>query len=203
VIEDERDMADVRRRDSLNNPQSQIPVLGSFVAWPESSHLTNELGAIDSQVSNEILSIKQIRIPVRLEIWIKSLPLRVDLILIAVDDIGFRMGIQLDGDHVESVFGQLIIVVEEGNELPLGQLQGSVTALGDVAASISEHNPDSRVLLLILLEDPPHMGSLRSVIGNAQLPVRIQLISDRLDRPSKPGLGSIVGGHDYRNQRLI
>jgi hypothetical protein len=113
------------------------------------------------------------------------------------------MSVQLDGNHVEGVFGQFIVVVEEGNELPSGQLQGCVTALRDMTPAIPKRNPDPGVFLLILLEDPPHVGSLRSVISNAQLPVRIKLISDGLNGPPKPWFGSVVGGHDYRNQWFV
>ena len=92
------------------------------------------------------------------------------------------MGVDLGGDLVERRRSEDVIVVEERHEFPCGETQGGVGRLADVAVLRAVDHPDARVLRRKSVKHGANVGLGRRVVGDAQLPVGIELVDDRLYR---------------------
>ena len=119
-------MTNMRRRDLFDDAHGEIPVLASLVSDPEPANLSDACSTIYPQVTHEVLPQKQIRVPVRLKIGIRTPPLRVDFVLVAVDDLGLRVGVEFNRDQEQGMLRQFVIVVEERNELSFGHGERAV-----------------------------------------------------------------------------
>ena len=67
---------------------------------------------------------------------------RLDLVLVAVKEVGPRVREDLPGDQRQGLLGQLVVVVQEGDVAPAGQGQGAVAGGRDAAADRAEGHRD-------------------------------------------------------------
>src|SRR6266478_5130611 len=106
MIEDRRYMADTIRRRSSSNTQCQIVKLGPFKFGSHVSYCFDEGPAIHRKIANVVLSQKQIRIPAGLEPWIRPLPVRRYLIMVAVNDVWPPISTKCERHLIERVLRQ-------------------------------------------------------------------------------------------------
>src|SRR5205085_5165507 len=100
VIEHVRDVADVRRRDALDDAEKEVPVLRAVVAWTEPAHVDYEPSRAGAQVGGEVLRPEEVGIPVGLEVRPVAATVAVDLVLVGVDELRVRMAVDLDREQV-------------------------------------------------------------------------------------------------------
>ena len=68
---------------------------------------------------------------------------------------------------------------------------------------LAVHDPNARIAPGIRVEHTAHVWSRRGVVGDAQLPLGVELSPDRLDGTREPAPGGVVGGHDDREERPV
>src|SRR5439155_8153445 len=114
-------------------------------------------------------------VPVRLEERIVQLAPFIDLVLVAVQDVGFRMGDVVLGEKRQSVVGELVVMVEEYDEVAGCERARRIRRRGDVSVRRPEGNLDPYVSGQRFTEDSPHVRRSRRIIRNAQLPSIVEL----------------------------
>ena len=189
--------------DPLHIPQRQVPILAAFVADPEPAEFADERGAIDGQMRDVVLAREQVGEEVRLEVGGMAVAVPVDLVLVAVDEIGLGPGVEQGGDLVEGVRRQRVVMVEQGDPFAGGEGERGIGGGGDVPVlSRRKTTLIRRSARGVALEQRPHVRRGRGVVGDAQLPVRIRLRQHRIDGLGQPLLRGVVDRQHDRDHRL-
>src|SRR5882757_2042990 len=124
--------------------QHQVVILAALVAGTKAADRVDQGASIDPEMRKHVLRQHQIGVPVRFEIRIVSVALSVDLVLVAEDQIEFRLLRQRRGYRVKRMLGQSVVMIEKGDELPLGHrettvAEGEFVALLDHDDRLPEH----------------------------------------------------------------
>ena len=194
-------MAHPLRGRELEHAQRQVVVLGPLEALAEPTGAAHELGPVDAEVADDVLRQEKVRAEVGLEIGVRPPTPPVELVLVAVDDVGVRVAGELGRDACERVRGELVVVVEQGDEVALRHRQRGVGGGRDVAPDGAAHQPDPAVGTREGLDRLANAGARGRVVRNAELPARIGLRANRLDRPGQPARVGVVGWHQDREDR--
>ena len=103
--------------DLLHHAERHVVVLAAFESLPKSADLPHHRRSIDAEVADQILAIEQLGVPVRFEVRVVATARLVDSILVAVDDVGIRMPVQLVHDGRERMPRQHIVMIQQDDEL--------------------------------------------------------------------------------------
>ena len=103
VIEHRGHVPDLPCLDHFRNAQGEVIVLASFHSVAESAELLHNRAPVRAQVAHEVVRMEQVGVPIGLEVRIEAPSLLVDLVLVAVDDCGVGMSVQLLGQPEERV----------------------------------------------------------------------------------------------------
>ena len=101
----------------LGHLQHQVPVLGALEAGIEATDLVDQRASQNAQVTGVHLRPHPLRRPVRLEEGAGVEAAFVDLVLVGVDVVGVRGGVDRLADLGECVGMEQIVVVEEDDEI--------------------------------------------------------------------------------------
>src|SRR5215211_1535712 len=114
-------------------------------------------------MADVVLDEEQIRIPVGFEIVIVAVAVLVDLVLIAVDEIGIWICIELERDAGERMRTNLVVVIEQRDELAVRKRERGIGRGGDVAIGLADDDFDPRILFLVTLENFTDVWLLRGI----------------------------------------
>jgi hypothetical protein len=195
VVEHARHVLDPVR--SFRQPQHQLVVLHAVERRIEAADAFDEAPPHDEQVPDVHHAAEELRGPVGLEERMAEPAAAVDLVLVGVDDIRVRLLVQHADALEQRVVVELVVVVEEGDELPLGRRERPVGGGGDARVGLAEADLDSR-LAGDGVEVVERLAACGAVVGEDELPVRIGLPAHRLDRTLQPGR---IGVEDRREDR--
>ncbi|CAA0087456.1 Uncharacterised protein [Starkeya nomas] len=196
-------MADLLRRAAMDDAQGQVVVLATLQAKPEAADRDHAVPPVDAEVVDDVLAEELLVAVVGLEVGVVAFALLVDLVLVGVDDFGIGMGVQLDGDLIEGVLGQKVVMIQESDERAARQFQGAVAGGGDMAVALALDPFDARIAGREFGQQGGDMRLGRGVVGDAQFPVRIELRLYRFDHLTQDGGRGVVGRHDHRDEGLI
>ena len=101
----------------LHHAQRHVVVLAALEALPKSADLPDHRRPVDAEVADQVLAIEQLGVPVRLEVRVVSPARLVDPILVAVDDVGIGMPVQLVHHGRQRMTRQHIVVIQQDDEL--------------------------------------------------------------------------------------
>ncbi len=110
-------MADAGGLRLLDHAERHLVVLAAFESLPKSADLPDHRRSIDAEVADQILAVEQLGVPVRLEVRVVATARLVDSILVAVDDVGIGMPVQLVHDGRQRMPRQHIVVIQQDDEL--------------------------------------------------------------------------------------
>ena len=147
-------------------------------------------------MGDQVVREKQIQVPVRFEIRRVAHARLVDLVLVRVDELNIRVLSDRPRDPEQRVFGQCVVLVEEGDVLTVREFDCGVAGGRNVSVALSEHHFDASVLLCISAQHSTHGFVRRRVVSDAQLPVRVELALDRQNRRLEHRRGWVVDRHD-------
>src|ERR1700737_4815781 len=112
------------------------------------------------------------------------------------------MGGDLLGHDRERVLTQLVVVIEQGYVLASRQAEGAVAGGGGVSVRLAQDDLYPRIARRVL-ENTPNVSGGRSIVGDAELPIRIELGLDAFDGAAQPLFGRVVDRHDHREARPV
>jgi hypothetical protein len=186
-------------RDGRHQPQEQVVVLRPFHPRAQAAGAADQVGACAYQVSHVVLRPGQRRRPVRLEQRQRAVPsVDADLVLVAVDQRRIRMCIDVLRQRQQRMRRQFVIVVEKHHILAARQIERAVGRGTDVAAIVAPVHPHARLACGQRREHRVHVRRAGGVVGDAQLPVRIDLAGHRLDHPLQHRRVRLEHRHDDR-----
>ena len=154
---------------------------------------------IDAKVADHVLGEEQFVIEIGLEIRIVSPSVGVDLVLVGVEQPRIGMPIDRFCNPIEGVCRQHVVMVDEGDKIPCGHLERRVRSGSYVSTGITKPQLDSAVFGRVPLKQfaDPRCG--RGIIGNAQLPMDIDLIQNRTDRLIQNLQWGVADRHHHRD----
>ena len=97
----------------LENPEEEIPILAALVALAEPADQLDKIGAHQAQMREVVLAENEERIEIGLEVGLAPAPIRLDVILVAVDDGRLGTPVQRQHRNGQGVFGQHVIVIHQ------------------------------------------------------------------------------------------
>ncbi len=174
-------MADGRAGHPLDHAQRQVVILGTGETGATAAGLPHPFGAIRDDAAEVTLRQQQVGVPIGLELRIGSAPLVIDVVLVAVDDIGIRVGVDLLGEQVERMGGEPAVAPEPDHELAGRLRQGVIRGRAQVL-SPEQVAPDPSVAGCIAVQALRH----RSRTDQVKLPPVIDLRAHRIDRRLRP-----------------
>ena len=113
----------------LNDPGGQVIVLRTLVADPESAELPYQGGTIDPEVADHVVPEEKKWIPVAFEIRIQPMTAVVDLVFIGINQAGIRMPQDRIRHPEQGVFGEQIVMIQQGDVLPRDHFQGRIRTI--------------------------------------------------------------------------
>ena len=138
--------------------------------------------------------------PIRLEKGLAEPSAAVDLVLVGVDDVRLRLLVQETDAFEQRVRVELVVVIEEGDELTVGRGERLIGRGADSLVRLTEEDVDRPVAGEAAQVFECRLVR-RAVVGEAELPVRIGLTPDGLDRAREPLRVGVVDGRDDRDER--
>jgi hypothetical protein len=123
VVQDLRDVGHPPR--PLRHPEQEIPVLAAVESASHTADRAHELGPVHGEVAHVVEGHEQAGRPPGLEERVDVMAGGVQAILVGVDEIEARLRLQARRDLVEGVGREFVVVIQEGHELPPGELQGA------------------------------------------------------------------------------
>jgi hypothetical protein len=203
VVEDVRDVSDGVRRERCGDSQRQVPVLTAVVLASEAANRAKHLRPEDGEVADVVLAEQQRRVPVGLEVVTEATAVLVDLVFVRVHVC--EAGVLIEGAHrkEQRMRAQQIVVVEERDQLALGALERGVRRRGDAAVPPTPADLDALVARGVLRKRSPDVRGGRRIVRDAELPVLVHLISNRVERLAEDALRRIENRHEDRHERPI
>src|SRR5687767_2636682 len=107
------------------------------------------------------------------------------------------MFFDFERDHGERMVGKNIVLIQERTPFARRESERGVRAGGDVAVLLAEDKFDSRIARCNLFEKRPDVRIRRSIIGDAKLPMFVELSFDRSDGCLDNLPRRIVDGKNY------
>ncbi len=146
---------------------------------------------------------EKLRVPIRFEVGIGAAALPVELVLVAVEQMTIGVFLQSERRKIKRARRQLVVVIEQRDELALGEREGVVRSGRDVTVLRASHHFDPRILAREFLQERPDVFLRRGVVGDAKFPVRIELRLDRADGAPEPFQVGIVNRQEDGDERRI
>ena len=157
MVQDCRDMPDPAQRRRVGHSKHEVVVLAALEADAQSADALEERPPIHSEMADHIVAEHQVGVPVGLEIGGRPPPTVVDKVGIRVDDVRVGVGLELDGDLIERLFGEHVVVIEQRDEFPSGEIEGGVGCGANMAVCFPRHDLDPRIERGKLPQDTPDM----------------------------------------------
>ena len=117
VIEHHRNVHDAALGQPRDEAQRQVVILRAVEPRPKSTDGAHARGPISGKMCDQVVRQEEIRVPIRLEVGIAAQAVRIDLVLVGVEQLRFGMGSYLLGNVEQRVRGELVIVIEQRDEL--------------------------------------------------------------------------------------
>ena len=154
-------------------------------------------------MADVVVDVQQIVVEVRLEIRLGVEPLVIDLVLVGVDHL--RLRVLIDNLHVlkERIACYQVVVVAKGDKVALRSGNGLICIFRDLQLLSGIDGPDSRLLLLQLLEKSGERRVRPASVREDELPLRVGLRRKGRDKLTQIVLRRLVERHNNGNERLI
>ena len=148
-------MEDVRGL--IHQTQDEVVILGALVSGAESSNPGNQAPAHHHQVTRVVGAQEVVGRPVGLEEHIAASAGRIELVLIRIEKVGFRMLVQARHDLEQCVGSHFVVVIEKRHELAVGQRQSGVQGSGDAGVGRQRQHLDPHISRML----SKHVQSVR------------------------------------------
>ena len=111
-------MVNAGRHGLLGEAEHQVVILAALEPDSKPSDLPDDFSPVHAQVARIHLGKKGVRRPVRLEEGHVPDAFFADFVLVAVDHVRIRMGIEQGGILVEGIGRDFVVMIQQGDELP-------------------------------------------------------------------------------------
>ena len=119
-------MHDLRWTGALDRPQDEIVVLRTLEADPETAQRHQKVPPVDGKVTHVVMGPQQIGAEGRLEIGVAAASLRVQLVLVRIEDSRLWKLVDRSGHAGQCVRTQHVVVIKEGDVIAASHFDGGV-----------------------------------------------------------------------------
>ena len=187
---------------ALGQPQDQVVVLAAVEVLAQAPDLLDQGPPGHGQVAHVVVGGQLVRRPVRLDVRVVQLPCRVQLVLVGVQDVDGRVGVEPPHHLGQGVRLELVVVVQEGHVLPGGHGQCGVGGLGYArrGGAVDDHDAG------VVPQGGQHvegLAAVRAVVGHAQLPPVVHLRPHRFHGGRQDVGVGVVDRHQDADGRPI
>ena len=157
VIQNLRNVPDLSRRRLLRTAQHEVIVLRAVIRRIEIPRALLQICLYNDQMAEIVHTAEQIRIIIRLKMWLKIAVSRtIYFVLVAVDQLSIRMIIQHPHAFIERIRRKEIVVIAKRDEIPGHCPERRICILRNVKLLIVVQRPDHTRMsaLLLLLNEP-------------------------------------------------
>ena len=127
----------------------------------------------------------------------------VDQVFVCVNELCFRMLINFICDPKQGILRQLLVVIEQADKFDGREFQCGIRGGRNVSIGLSKHEFDPAVTGSVFFEKRLHMLHSRSVIGDAQLPIWVELLFDGFYAQLQPFLVCVINWKKERYKRSL
>ena len=177
-------------------------VLRALEAGPHAARLVIEPAADRREVRRVAEAEQQLGRPVGLELRRVAAAVGVDLVVVAVDQVGLGVGVEIERQVGHRIGVEEVVVVQQDQELAAGRGGGVIRGDGDVAVLAAVEDPDAAVLGGPVRQLLAHVAVGAGVVNEDQLPVGDGLVEDAPDHRPEDVDRRIVDRHDDGEPRL-
>src|SRR5262245_7485278 len=143
-----------------------------------------------------ILGEEKFGVPIRFKERVGTDAIRIEKILVRINDGGVRVSRNLAGYLGECVFRQFIILIQERTPLAAGERQRGIGAGRDMTILVAKEDFDPTIFAGQLFQKGFDSEISGGVVGYAHFPVFINLSADRRDGPLEKFQVAIVDRQD-------
>ena len=129
-------------------------------------------------------------------------PVFVDFVAVGIEQVGVGMVSEVQRDFGQGVNAQFVVLVHQQDEVAGRQLRRAVGGGADMAVGFAAGDDDAGIAGEFL-EIGPHSRIGAGVIGDAQLPIRINLPFDGLNGTGEEAQWRVVDRNDDRDFRQL
>ena len=202
MIQHLRNVNNLRSARALNDAQRKVVVLRALKAFAKTTHLVQRRFSVAAQVADHVLRPHQLWVVVGFKVRPKPSALLIHLVFIAEHNVGIGLLLQAFHQLVKCQWVQQIVVIQKRYPLALGNRQCAVAAFRNMAILRSKHHRNSAVFGGRFFQKRLHLFVARGIVGNAQLPVRVDLSLHTFNGLRQKVQRRVVGRHDDGHQGL-
>lgn len=181
----------------LTQAEKEVPILGAIQLWVKAADVAEEGEAGYGEVGEVIGGEEQLGRPIGLEQGAAALAIDGgEQVMIGVEQVAIGCGGDGAGDFPKGVGSQRVVLIEEGDELALGNFQGSVRIAGDALVALQPDHGEAGVQGGVLLEELVHTRAVGGTVGEAGLPVGVGLGEEGIEGGGKIAGAGVVYGDD-------
>ena len=182
-------------------PQDEVVVLAALASLQKPSQSLQPRPAHAHDVPHIVLRPLQRGGPLGFEKRQAAPALLIELVLVGVDEVWSRRRIDGLRQPQQGLRREDVIVIEEHDKLALGQREGIVRGVDDVARRLAARHFDFVALILQRLQPLPRVRPAGGVVADAKLPMPVPLALHGIDGRLQKMRGGVMHRHDDGNQR--
>ena len=201
LVEDLRDMGDPAGL--LGEPQHELEVLDVVERGIEAAERERDRTAHDEEMAHVHHAPEEPRRPVRLEQRVGRAPVPLDVLLVGVDRVQRRVGVQSPDDLGQGRGMELVVVVEHPDELAGRKLERRVRRRGDPGVGRTQRDPDPGIPCGETAQVLVQLGGRGAVVDDHELPVLVRLGQHGCDGGLEDVERRLVGRHQDRDERSV
>ena len=186
----------------FNAAEQKLVILCSVKFFFLTAHFLHQCLFHNQQMADIIVGTQQIKIEIRLEIWLITLgKITCHLVLICVNNLRpcFADPIR---HFIEGIFRKQIIMVKQSNIIAVRQFHRCIRVVCDAQIFRKDLIFDT-FIRKITVNDPFCLCGISTSVCNAQLPVRIGLCRHRFDHLPQENFRCFVNRNHNTDQRRI
>ena len=201
VVENLRYMANLSR--AFTGAQPKVMVLRAFESDTDAANIFVQPSANAREMARIAEGEQELGRPVGLELRGMTPAADVDLVIVAINQVGLRMGIEIEREMSKRVTFQQVVVVKEDKEFPPGRGGSLVRRHRDVAIFLAVDRPDPTVTSRLRCHLLTHSEVGTGIVDKNQLPAGKRLLDHAGDHLLERAQGRVVDGNQDREPRHI
>ncbi len=183
--------------------QDEVVVLAAVEFAAEAPGLFEERATVSQEMRDVVAGQQQVRRPVGLEERADAAAVPRFLVFVRVNDV--EIGLLVEELHYlqEGIWLKLVIVVQHRDEFACRSRERRVAGAGDAAVFSESDDLNPVIEPRVFGQHTADVRLRRGVVGEAELPVRIDLRQHGVDRLAQPALPGVVDRSNDADDRTV
>ena len=187
----------------LAHAKEQIVILAAVQPGSEAPDRVEKSPAEHREMRDVVHGQQQVGVPVGLEERLDASTVRIELVLVRIDEVEVRLLAEARHDFEERFGRERVVVIEQRHEVPRGLPERVVGSAGNAFVPREVLHPHPAFCRGVLVENVADVRPGRAIVDEMELPRRIDLGAYGLDGFPEPDLVGVVDRHDHADGRVV